>query len=112
MSKPGRRARHPVESLMRQCVHLGEMPDREDIAALNLPVEQRAEFRDAMHEALKIRSTGARGKADVFAHERAHEIIDSLPAALQHPGANHRDPLADVHDPAGLAAAVAAVRGY
>lgn len=42
----------------------------------------------------------------------ARDVLADLPDEQRHPAAYHRDPLADTTDPAALAGAVAAVRGY
>lgn len=112
MPKPRSNARHPVEALLRQSVSCGQAPHPDDVAALDLPAPLRKRFDNAVAEALGLWGGGDRAQANETALHASRDVLADLPDDLHHPGYNHRDPLADTDDPAALAAAVSASRGY
>ena len=98
--------RHPVEALLRHHAHFGTMPTVAEIKDLDLSAADAEKVRQAAREAVELRDAGERGKANERAYERSREIIDALPAHQRHPRYAHRDPLANVDDPAELAAQI------
>jgi hypothetical protein len=99
--------RHPVESLIRHCVYVGEKPDQADIDALQLAPEHQRAVGDAVDEGLRLRDTDARGAANEHALGASRSLIAELPDEQQDAGyVRVRDPLADVTNPDDLAAAI------
>lgn len=109
--RPAKHSRHPVQTLLRESIYVGQKPDRADIDALNLPPDLRARFNAAVDEALKIRAAGNRVAANAHAEEESAGLRQALPDELRDPASYHRDPLTDVTDPRELAAAVGSFNG-
>lgn len=112
MSRPSNHARHPVESLLRQSASCGRAPDPGDVDALKLPAPLRQRFDAAVTEALGLWNDGDRAQANETALHASRDVLADIPDELRSPSAYHRDPLAATDDPAALAAAVSAARGY
>jgi hypothetical protein len=102
-------SRHPVRALLRQAAYAGKrrLPTEAELDKLGLPGEIRSRVKQACREVAAVHDEGAHQDAWDDGDQHAAQIIDGLRGELRDP--DHwraPDPLADVDDPAELAAAV------
>lgn len=98
--------RHPVHQLLSHHAYCGSEPTAAELDALDLSAGDREQVRLAARKALELHADGFQADAHEHAREESQRIIGGLPAAQRDPRYAHRDPYADIDDPAELASLI------
>ncbi len=98
--------RHPVHTLLAEAAYEGREVTEEELKELQLSAADTAQVRKAGREAAFQHAGGDQGRAHEHAHQRAREIIGSLPEEQRDPRYLHEPDNLDSLGPAELAARI------